>query len=123
MALSETQGTAIQPIQMHPRCELLIEGFRGYHWKIAGGVPTVLMLIRWQDASHDCHGQKPDEMVQDYLLETVGFFVKETDTHVSISHEACRRDGTFRHTTHIPLSLIQERIVLDVARLDPQRVL
>lgn len=29
-------------LQVHPRCDLLIEGFRGaYHWKIAGGVPLV----------------------------------------------------------------------------------
>jgi hypothetical protein len=29
-------------LQVHPRCEMLIEGFRGaYHWKIAGGVPLV----------------------------------------------------------------------------------
>ena len=29
-------------LQVHPRCELLIEGFRGgYHWKTASGVPIV----------------------------------------------------------------------------------
>lgn len=29
-------------VQVHPRCENLIEGFRGaYHWKISGGVPVV----------------------------------------------------------------------------------
>jgi hypothetical protein len=29
-------------VQVHPRCEMIIEGFRGsYHWKIAGGVPLI----------------------------------------------------------------------------------
>lgn len=93
MALMKTQGTAIQPI---------------------------LLLVRWQAACHDCHGQKPDECVQDDLLATIGFFVQETDTQISISHEVWVRDGTFRHITHIPLCLIQELLVLNVARVDPQ---
>jgi hypothetical protein len=69
------------------------------------------MLVRWHDAWFDIE-QPASGWREDYLVQTVGFLVRESPELISIAQELLPgRDG-FRAVTHIPRGVIESVIPL-----------
>jgi hypothetical protein len=69
--------------------------------------PTLrLVLVRWHDAWFDF--EKPgSDWRDDYLVQTVGFLVREEPGVISVAQELLpHRDG-FRAITHIPTGVVE----------------
>lgn len=65
-----------------------------------------LVLVRWHDAWFDF--EKPgSDWRDDYLVQTVGFLVREEPGVISVAQELLpHRDG-FRAITHIPTGVVE----------------
>jgi hypothetical protein len=70
-----------------------------------------LVLVRWHDAWFDFeHGTS--DWRDDYLVETVGFLVRQDPGVISLAQELLPgRDG-FRAVTHIPTGVVESIITL-----------
>ncbi|MBI2237888.1 MAG: hypothetical protein HYU54_05095 [Actinobacteria bacterium] len=65
-----------------------------------------LVLVRWHDAWFDFE-QPTAGWREDYLVQTVGFVVRETPEVISVAQEHLPgRDG-FRAVTHIPRGVVE----------------
>ena len=70
-----------------------------------------LVLVRWRDAWFDLEG-KPEEWRQSFLVETVGWVVRQVADVVSVAQELLPDDEGFRAITHIPTAVIVEIVPL-----------
>ncbi len=70
--------------------------------------PIRLVLVRWQDAWFDFERDRASRGWRDeYIVQTVGFLVREEPGVVSVAQELLPgRDG-FRAVTHIPTGVIE----------------
>jgi hypothetical protein len=68
----------------------------------------VLITVKWHDASYQAGPSFLGNIIEDYILETGGFLVKETETHYSIALDFCREDATWRHITNVPKGMVTE---------------
>ena len=84
-------------------------------------VPLRLVLVRWHDAWFDF--EKPgSDWRDDYLVQTVGFLVREEPGVISVAQELLpHRDG-FRAITHIPAGVIESVTTLYEATGPGRRV-
>jgi hypothetical protein len=65
-----------------------------------------LVLVRWHDAWFDLE-QPTGGWRDDYLVQTVGFLMREGPDVISVAQELLPwRDG-FRAVTHIPLGIVE----------------
>jgi hypothetical protein len=68
--------------------------------------PVRLVLVRWRDAWFDFE-RDPSGWRDEYLVQTVGFLVREEPGVVSLAQERLPgRDG-YRAITHIPRGVIE----------------
>ena len=71
-----------------------------------------LVLILWRDAWFDFDSPDLDDLRDEYLVRTVGWLVREGPRFVSIAQEILPDGDGFRAVTHIPVSVIAERVPL-----------
>jgi hypothetical protein len=65
-----------------------------------------LVLVRWQDAWFDADQQDAEDWRNDYLVQTVGFVVRQEPDLVSIAQELLPEGDGYRAVTHIPRGMI-----------------
>jgi hypothetical protein len=65
-----------------------------------------LVLVRWQDAWFDADQQDAEDWRNDYLVQTVGFVVRQEPDLVSIAQELLPEGDGYRAVTHIPRGII-----------------
>lgn len=71
-----------------------------------------LVLVRWHDAWFDFEHGSSGGWREDYLVQTVGFLVRQDPGVVSVAQELLPgRDG-FRAVTHIPMGVVESIITL-----------
>jgi hypothetical protein len=76
--------------------------------------PVRLVLVRWFDAWFDFE-RDPNGWRDEYVVETVGFLVREEAGVISLAQELLPgRDG-YRAITHIPRGVVQSITPLAVA--------
>ena len=73
-----------------------------------------LVLVTWRDAWFDFDQALDDDERPDYLVRTVGFVVREGPRFVSIAQELLPDDDGFRAVTHIPWSVVEGIVTLDL---------
>jgi hypothetical protein len=66
------------------------------------------VLVLWQDAWFDPDQCGENEWRDEYLVSTVGFIVRETDTVLSIAMERLPDEDGYRAVTHVPRGMIVE---------------
>jgi hypothetical protein len=66
-----------------------------------------LVLIRWQDAWFDADQQDAEDWRSEYLVQTVGFVVRQEPDLVSIAQELLPEGDGYRAVTHIPRGMIE----------------
>jgi hypothetical protein len=81
-----------------------------------------LVLIRWQDAWFDPDQQDAEDWRSDYLVQTVGFVVRQEPDLVSIAQELLPDGDGYRAVTHIPRGMIQTMMPLVNGRRTERRV-
>jgi len=80
-----------------------------------------LVLVRWQDAWFDPDQQDPEDWRSDYLVQTVGFVVRQEPDLVSIAQELLPEGDGYRAVTHIPRGMIVTMTPLTNARRPERR--
>lgn len=71
-----------------------------------------LVLVRWHDAWFDFEHGSSGGWREDYLVQTVGFLVRQDRGVVSVAQELLPgRDG-FRAVTHIPMGVVESIVTL-----------
>jgi hypothetical protein len=65
-----------------------------------------LVLVRWQDAWFDADQQDAEDWRSDYLVQTVGFVVRQEPDLVSVAQELLPEGDGYRAVTHIPRGMI-----------------
>lgn len=71
-----------------------------------------LVLVRWHDAWFDFEHGSSGGWREDYLVQTVGFLVRQDPGVVSVAQELLPgRDG-FRAVTHIPMGVVESIVTL-----------
>lgn len=73
-----------------------------------------LVLITWRDAWFDFEESDPRDAHGDYLVSTVGWLIREGPRFVSIGQEVLPHGDGFRAITHIPVSVIVDRVSLSL---------
>jgi hypothetical protein len=81
-----------------------------------------LVLVRWQDAWFDADQQDPEDWRSDYLVQTVGFVVRQEPDLVSVAQELLPEGDGYRAVTHIPRGMIVSMTPLANARRADRRV-
>jgi hypothetical protein len=66
------------------------------------------VLVVWQDAWFDPDQCGENEWRDEYLVSTVGFIVRETDTVLSVAMERLPEEDGYRAVTHVPRGMIVE---------------
>lgn len=66
-----------------------------------------LVLVTWHDAWFDFDQADEDDCRPDYLVQTVGFLVKQGPRFASVAQELLPEGDGFRAVTHIPTSIIE----------------
>jgi hypothetical protein len=66
------------------------------------------VLVLWQDAWFDPDQCAENEWRDEYLVSSVGFIVRETDTVLSIAMERLPDEDGYRAVTHVPWAMIVE---------------
>jgi len=61
-----------------------------------------LLYVKWFDASFNPSAMKPEEYDPDWVIHTVGIFVKEDKKYISMATDFFERDGEYRHYHSIP---------------------
>lgn len=72
-----------------------------------------LIYIKWFDASYNSDIQTLDEMNDEYIIESVGFFARETKKCITLSAEIIDQNPTakWRYIHHIPkVNIIKKKI-------------
>jgi hypothetical protein len=89
----------------------------------AEGSPShPLVLIRWQDAWFDADQQDSEDWRSEYLVQTVGFVVRQEPDLVSIAQELLPEGDGYRAVTHIPRGMIESMTPLVGGRRPERRV-
>lgn len=82
----------------------------------------MITYIRWRDATYQDRQYRVCDMLERLQLsETVGMFVRETSSMVTVAldcfpSELPGEETEYRHIMHIPKSCIERRIDFDVPR-------
>ena len=71
-----------------------------------------LVLVTWRDAWFDFDEPDPEDVRPDYLVNTVGFLVRQGSRFVSIAQEILPDGDGFRAVTHIPVSVVERMCTL-----------
>ena len=88
----------------------------------AAPAPTQpLVLINWHDAWFDADQGDPEEWRSDYLVQTVGFLVRQDPDIVSVAQEVLPDGDGFRAVTHIPKGMIESMTPLVTSRRGERR--
>jgi hypothetical protein len=66
-----------------------------------------LVLVTWRDAWFDFDEPDPEDARADYLVNTVGFLVRQGSRFVSVAQEILPDGDGFRAVTHIPTAIVQ----------------
>jgi hypothetical protein len=62
-----------------------------------------LVLVRWHDAWFNFDvGTDLEDVYEDYVVQTVGFVVKDGQRFLSVAQEVLPNGDGFRAVTHIP---------------------
>jgi hypothetical protein len=105
-------GTTIQP---QPEVGASADDF-------ADVAPThPLVLVRWQDAWFDADQQVDEDWRNDYLVQTVGFVVRQEPDLVSVAQELLPEGDGYRAVTHIPRGMIVSMMPLTNFRRSERR--
>src|SRR4051794_18670114 len=81
-----------------------------------------LVLVRWQDAWFDADQQDDEDWRNDYLVQTVGFVVRQEPDLVSVAQELLPEGDGYRAVTHIPRGMIVSMMPLTNLRRSERRV-
>lgn len=75
----------------------------------------VVELVVWRDASNEDGGWQAPEDIEDdhYLVNSVGFVVRETDANLTLAMDVAA-DGQTNGRGRIPKTLIVSRTVLTI---------
>jgi len=73
-----------------------------------------MVLVIWRDAFFDFDQADPDDIRPDYLVHTVGFLLAQGPKFVSLAQEVLPDGDGFRAVTHIPLSIVERILPLDL---------
>jgi hypothetical protein len=73
-----------------------------------------MVLVIWRDAFFDFDQADPDDIRPDYLVHTVGFLLTQGPKFVSLAQEVLPDGDGFRAVTHIPLSIVERILPLDL---------
>jgi hypothetical protein len=66
-----------------------------------------LVLVTWRDAWFDFDEPDPEDARADYLVNTVGFLVRNGPRFVSVAQEILPDGDGFRAVTHIPVAVVE----------------
>jgi hypothetical protein len=80
-----------------------------------------LVLVRWQDAWFDADQQDAEDWRSDYLVQTVGFVVRQEPDLVSVAQEVLPEGDGYRAVTHIPRGMIVSMMPLTNSRRSERR--
>lgn len=69
--------------------------------------PLRLVLVRWRDAWFDMEQDKLRGWRSEYLVQTVGFLVRDEPEVVSVAQELLPGHDGFRAITHIPRGVVE----------------
>lgn len=70
-----------------------------------------LVLVRWHDAWFDFeHGT--GDWREDYLVQTVGFLVRQDSRVISLAQELLPGHDGYRAVTHIPMGVVESIVTL-----------
>lgn len=67
-----------------------------------------LVLVTWRDAWFDFDEPDPEDARADYLVNTVGFLVRQGPRFVSVAQEVLPDGDGFRAVTHIPVAVVEK---------------
>ena len=73
-----------------------------------------MVLVIWRDAFFDFDQSDPDDIRPDYLVHTVGFLLTQGPKFISLAQEVLPDGDGYRAVTHIPLSIVERIIALDI---------
>jgi hypothetical protein len=73
-----------------------------------------LALVIWRDAFFDFDQADPEDVRPDYLVHTVGFVLAQGPKFISLAQEILPDGDGFRAVTHIPLSIVERIVRLDL---------
>lgn len=66
-------------------------------------------MVTWRDAFFDFEEKPDDEPRADYLVRTLGFYVRENEKFLTLAQEELPAGDGFRAVTHIPVAVIERR--------------
>lgn len=69
--------------------------------------PLRLVLVQWRDAWFDLEQDKLRGWRSEYLVQTVGFLVRDEPEVVSVAQELLPGHDGFRAITHIPRGVVE----------------
>ncbi len=73
-----------------------------------------MVLVIWRDAFFDFDQSDPDDIRPDYLVHTMGFLLAQGPKFISLAQEVLPDGDGYRAVTHIPLSIVERIIALDI---------
>lgn len=77
--------------------------------RLAKPLPAYLDVVSfyWRDASIEGSGEtKPETIEQEVLIQSTGFVVKETPTHLTIALQWIPFDAVYRQILNVPKDMI-----------------
>ena len=74
-----------------------------------GNNKNTISYIRWHDASSQQGILYLEDIKQEVILESCGFLIRESESHISICVDKYIEHGTFRGVQSIPKNMIVER--------------
>jgi hypothetical protein len=72
-------------------------------------VETVIEVVTWTDAYFELDEEEPND---EFLVQTVGWVIRETPKWISVASELLPNDDGHRAITHIPAVLVEKRLPL-----------
>jgi hypothetical protein len=74
----------------------------------------MIEVITWTDAYFELDEEEPKD---EFLVQTVGWVIRETPKWVSVASELLPNDEGHRAVTHIPAVLVEKRLPLAFVEL------
>lgn len=74
-------------------------------------IKVIVEVIVWSDAWNNPGIYAPEDIIEDVVMTTVGYFIKENRRNVIVAGEVCmdEDDRRFRHIHGIPKKMILSR--------------
>lgn len=72
-----------------------------------------IVKVIWEDASSlDSWEDMKDFVIEDYIVETIGYLFKKTDKHVVVVSHVCPSLNKAKHYMQIPMGMVRKIVKL-----------